>query len=54
MISESQMETAAQECVEGGEKAEEPGGWNDLVGDLEDNKGFQNFNDKKVFVPGVM
>jgi hypothetical protein len=32
------METAA-ECVEG---SEEPGGWDDLVGDLEDDEGFQN------------
>jgi hypothetical protein len=42
MVSELHMETAAQECVEGcedAEEAEEPRGWDDLVGDLEDDKG---------------
>jgi hypothetical protein len=57
MVSESHMETAAQECVEGcedAEEAEEPGGWDDLVGDLEDDEGSQDFDDEEVFVQDVV
>jgi hypothetical protein len=36
-ILESQTETAAQTCIEG---SEEPAGWDDLVGDLEDDEVF--------------
>jgi hAT family C-terminal dimerisation region len=48
-MSESQMETAAA-CIE---ESGEPGGWDDLVGDLEDDEGFQDFDDEEVFVRSV-
>jgi hypothetical protein len=49
MILELQMESAAQECIE---ESGKPKGWDDLIGDLEDNKGFSNC-DNEVFVQGV-
>jgi hypothetical protein len=49
MILELQMESAAQKCIE---ESGKPKGWDDLIGDLEDNKGFSNC-DNEVFVQGV-
>jgi hypothetical protein len=54
MMSESQMEMPVQEWVEGGEGSGEREGWDDMVGDLEDNEGFQDFDDEDVFVQGVV
>ena len=48
-ILELQTESAAQECIE---ESGEPEGWDDLVGDLEDDEGFPDCDDE-VFVQGV-
>ena len=49
-IAESQMETAAPTCVE---ESGEPVGLDDLVKDLEDDEGFQDFDDEEVFVQDI-
>jgi hAT family C-terminal dimerisation region len=57
MISESQMETPAQEPVEALEGTEVSGereNWDDIVGDLEDNEDFEDFDDEEVFVQGIV
>jgi len=53
MISESQMETEAQEHVEESGDSE-PRCWDDLVEDLEDNDGFQGFDEEEVFGQDIM
>ena len=32
----------------------ESGGWDDLVGDLQEDEGFQDFDDEEVFVQGIV
>jgi len=52
-ISESQMETGAttaEKCVEG---SGEPGSSDDMVVDLEDDSGVQQFDDDEVFVQDI-
>jgi len=45
--SELGMELATQEQVKGDV---ESGGWDDLVGDLQEDEGFEDFDDEEVFI----
>ena len=45
------METASQECVKA---SEETGSQDDVIKELEDDEGFDDFDDQEVFVQGVM
>jgi hypothetical protein len=50
IASEMGMETATQDHVEGSLES----GWDDLVGDLQEDEGFQDFGNEDVLIQSIM
>ena len=48
------MEMSVQELVKRTEVSEKHENWDDIVWDLEDNEDFEDFENNKVFVQGIV